>query len=122
MGGRREPIPHWAWLTLFPRGRLGDGAWRDHVQEVLPLAVHGRRGLVHRQAGADKRKGPACNRTEGHAAMTPVGGRGGVGALGRSPCLSEANRVWEAKIPASELKGFEDITQVPFQYFQPLPW
>lgn len=57
-------------LTLFPRGRLGDGAWRDHVQEVLPLAVHSRGGLVHCQAGADKRKRPTC--TQG--CLLPVGG------------------------------------------------
>ena len=41
LGGRREPVLHWAWLALLPRGCLGDGAGRDHVQEVLPLAVHG---------------------------------------------------------------------------------
>lgn len=62
-------------LTLFPRGRLGDGAWRDHVQEVLPLAVHSRGGLVHCQAGADKRKRPTCNRTEQQAEMVPVRAR-----------------------------------------------
>lgn len=72
VGGRWEPVLHWARLTLFPRGRLGDGAWRDHVQEVLPLAVHRGGGLVHCQAWADKCKGPAYNRTEQHAEMAPV--------------------------------------------------
>lgn len=27
--------------ALFPRGRLRDGSWGNHIQEILALAVHG---------------------------------------------------------------------------------
>lgn len=50
----------WRRPVLLPRGRLGDGARRDHVQEVLPLAVHGGGALVHRQAGAHEGQRPTC--------------------------------------------------------------
>lgn len=39
---------------------LGNGAGRDHVQEVLSLTVHGRRRPVHRQTGVDISHGDTC--------------------------------------------------------------
>lgn len=48
-------------VALFPCvGRLGDGAGGNHVQQVLPLTLHGRRGLVGGQAGVDVGHGNTC--------------------------------------------------------------
>lgn len=51
--------------ALFPCiGCLGDRARRNHVQQVLPLTLHSRTGLVGRQAGVDVRHGHPCEETE----------------------------------------------------------
>lgn len=51
--------------ALFPCiGCLGDRAGRNHVQQVLPLTLHSRTGLVGRQAGVDVRHGHPCEETE----------------------------------------------------------
>lgn len=45
--GERAGFPPGRSAALFPRGRLWDGPGGDHIQEILALAVDGRRGLVH---------------------------------------------------------------------------
>ena len=62
--------------ALFPCvGCLGDGAGRDHVQQILPLALHGRAGLVGGQAGVHVRHGDTCRgkRHISEPGATPVG-------------------------------------------------
>lgn len=44
-------------------GRLGNRTGRNHVQQVLPLTLHSRTGLVGRQAGVDVRHGHPCEET-----------------------------------------------------------
>lgn len=49
---------------LFPCiGRLGNRTGRNHVQQVLPLTLHSRAGLVGREAGVDVRHGHPCGET-----------------------------------------------------------
>ena len=50
--------------TLFPCvGCLGDGAGWDHVQQILPLALHGGAGLVGGEAGVHVRHRDTCRGT-----------------------------------------------------------
>lgn len=50
--------------ALFPCiGCLGNRTGRNHVQQVLPLTLHSRTGLVGREAGADVRHGHPCRET-----------------------------------------------------------
>lgn len=52
--------------ALFPCiGRLGNRTGRNHVQQVLPLTLHSRTGLVGREAGVDVRHGHPCEETGG---------------------------------------------------------
>lgn len=58
--------------ALFPCvGCLGNGAGRNHVQQVLPLTLHSRAALVGRQAGVDVRHGHACEGTEERSVNQP---------------------------------------------------
>lgn len=53
-----------AGTPLFPCiGRLGNRTGRNHVQQVLPLTLHSRAGLVGREAGVDVRHGHPCRET-----------------------------------------------------------
>lgn len=51
-------------IALFPCvGCLGDRTGGNHVQQVLPLALHSRGGLVGRQAGVDVGHSHTCEET-----------------------------------------------------------
>lgn len=48
-------------VALFPCvGCLGNGTGGNHVQQVLPLTLHGGGGLVGGQAGVDVGHGHTC--------------------------------------------------------------
>lgn len=60
-----------AGTALFPCiGRLGNRTGRNHVQQVLPLTLHSRTGLLGGEAGVDVRHGHPCEETGTDAQST----------------------------------------------------
>lgn len=60
-----------AGVALFPCvGCLGNGTGGNHVQQVLPLTLHGGGGLVGGQAGVDVGHGHTCREIKHRGGQT----------------------------------------------------